>query len=53
MPTCKTICNCVLLSCRPHPWAPNKPPLNIAASAAVTPLDFMRDLVAFGGAIPM
>jgi hemerythrin superfamily protein len=38
---------------RPHPWAPNKPPLNIAANASVAPLDFVRDLIRFEGAPPL
>ncbi len=38
---------------RPHPWAPNKPPLNIATNAGVAPLDFARDLVRFEGAVPL
>eukprot|EP00879_Flechtneria_rotunda_P000425 GHRR01000519.1.p1 GENE.GHRR01000519.1~~GHRR01000519.1.p1 ORF type:complete len:211 (+),score=65.02 GHRR01000519.1:169-801(+) len=38
---------------RPHPWAPNKPPLNIFANASVAPIDFMRDMVRFEGAVPL
>jgi hypothetical protein len=39
--------------CRPHPWAPNKPPLNIIANTTAMPIDFLRDLVRFGGAPPL
>ncbi|KAF8069521.1 hemerythrin-like protein [Scenedesmus sp. PABB004] len=38
---------------RPHPWAPNTPPLNIVANASVAPLDFLRDLVRFEAAPPL
>jgi hypothetical protein len=43
---------CVVM-CRPHPWAPNKPPLNIIANTTAAPIDFLRDLVRFGGAPPL
>lgn len=38
---------------RPHPWAPNKPPLNMLFSAAITPVDLVRDMVRFEGAPPL
>jgi hypothetical protein len=38
---------------RPHPWAPNKPPLNIIANTTAMPLDFLRDLIRFEGAPPL
>eukprot|EP00882_Tetradesmus_deserticola_P001105 GHRQ01001197.1.p1 GENE.GHRQ01001197.1~~GHRQ01001197.1.p1 ORF type:complete len:211 (+),score=105.63 GHRQ01001197.1:166-798(+) len=41
------------LPSRPHPWAPNKPPLNIIANTTAMPLDFLRDLVRFEGAPPL
>lgn len=37
---------------RPHPWAPNKPPLNFAANISAAPLDALADMVRFGGAPP-
>lgn len=33
---------------RPHPAAPNRPPLNIAANTTVVPLDLARDALRFG-----
>lgn len=42
-------CRC----CRPHAWAPLKPPLNVAFGAAITPVDFMRDMIQFEGAPPL
>ena len=36
----------------PHPWAPNKPPLNLLANATAAPLDALLDLWRFGGAPP-
>eukprot|EP00775_Hariotina_reticulata_P010866 gene10866-11020_t len=38
---------------RPHPWAPNQPPLNIVANMTAAPLDFALDLVRFKGAPPL
>ncbi|WIA30236.1 hypothetical protein OEZ86_000327 [Tetradesmus obliquus] len=43
----------LLVPSRPHPWAPNKPPLNIITNSACVPLDFLRDLVRFEGAPPL
>lgn len=37
----------------PHPAAPDKPPLNIAANMLTAPLEKAADLVRFGGAPPM
>lgn len=37
---------------RPHPWAPNKPPLNWVANMATAPLDFLMDQYRFGLKIP-
>lgn len=34
--------------CRPHPYAPNKPPLNYFTNAAAMALDTARDAVRFG-----
>lgn len=42
-----------LAACRPHPWAPNKPPLNLVVNAAVSPVDFIRDMVRFEAAPPL
>eukprot|EP00877_Chromochloris_zofingiensis_P011651 jgi/Chrzof1/673/Cz01g24190.t1 len=33
---------------RPHPAAPNRPPLNMAANATAVPLDMAKDAVRFG-----
>lgn len=35
---------------RPHSWAPKAPALSHIVNALLTPLDFILDLVAFGGA---
>jgi hypothetical protein len=37
---------------RPHPAAPDKPPLNVAANVATSPLDAAADMVRFGGKPP-
>jgi len=37
---------------RPHPWAPNKAPLNTLANAATAPLDAAADAIRFGGGAP-
>lgn len=37
---------------RPHPLAPNKFPVNVAANATAVPLDMGRDLARFGTATP-
>jgi hypothetical protein len=50
---CGALIPCLLCLCRPHPWAPNKPPLKIIANTSVTPIDFLRDLVRFEGAPPL
>ncbi|KXZ54855.1 hypothetical protein GPECTOR_4g927 [Gonium pectorale] len=37
---------------RPHPWAPNKPPLNVVANMATAPLDGLADMWRFAGNPP-
>ncbi|GIL82772.1 hypothetical protein Vretifemale_11708 [Volvox reticuliferus] len=37
---------------RPHPWAPNKPPLNVLANTMTAPLDGALDMWRFGGNPP-
>ncbi|PNW71941.1 hypothetical protein CHLRE_16g670750v5 [Chlamydomonas reinhardtii] len=37
---------------RPHPWAPNKPPLNVIANMATAPLDAAADMWRFAGHPP-
>jgi hypothetical protein len=41
----------VVAPTRPHPWMPKQPPLLVAACClAVTPVDFVADVLAFRGA---
>ncbi|EFJ48598.1 hypothetical protein VOLCADRAFT_90733 [Volvox carteri f. nagariensis] len=37
---------------RPHPWAPNKPPLNVIANTMTAPLDGLADMWRFAGNPP-
>ncbi|GLC41574.1 hypothetical protein PLESTF_001584500 [Pleodorina starrii] len=37
---------------RPHPWAPNKPPLNVLANTMTAPLDGLADMWRFAGNPP-
>ncbi|KAG2494470.1 hypothetical protein HYH03_007522 [Edaphochlamys debaryana] len=37
---------------RPHPWAPNKPPLNVVANMMTAPLDGLADMWRFAGNPP-
>ncbi len=37
---------------RPHPWAPNKPPLNLIANPMTAPLDGLADMWRFAGNPP-
>ncbi|PNH02348.1 hypothetical protein TSOC_011689 [Tetrabaena socialis] len=37
---------------RPHPWAPNKPPLNVVANMMTAPLDGAADMWRFAGHPP-
>ncbi len=38
---------------RPHPLAPNKPPLNIVANIGAGVVDGVLDTLRFGGAPPL
>lgn len=35
-------------NCRPHPYAPNKPPLNFFTNSTAMALDTVRDVMRFG-----